>query len=429
MHITEKRWSENGMDVHFIHSKKYKTINLIAKLKAPLQKDTITKRALLPYILKQGTKSYPSRQALQMKLDDLYGAVLSIDGGKKGENHILSYRMELANPKFVPGETKILEEAVQLFSEFLFAPNTDGEQFDVAIFEREKETLKQKMNAVQDDKMKYANMRLIDEMCKDEPYSLHVHGYKEDLEALTPKDLLQYYEELLKEDQLDLYVLGDFAEEEMKEQIIASMKRETSVRENAQSDDVKKKNRTEPQEIIEQQNIGQAKLHIGYRTNTRFKDDDYYALQVFNGIFGAFPSSKLFINVREKNSLAYYASSRMESHKGLLFVFSGIAPNDYEKARDIIREQLVAMKNGDFTEEEMMETKEMIVNQLLETMDHSQGTIELLYQQVIGEKQIPTEQMIEEIKNVTKEQVVRVAEKIEEDTVYLLTSEGGNANE
>lgn len=425
--ITEKRLNENNIEFHFIQSNKYKTINIVAKLKAPLERETITKRALLPYILKQGTKSYPSRKELQLKLDDLFGAILSVDGGKKGENHILTFRLELANPKFIPEETSIIKEGIALLSEFMFHPKSKNNAFDEAIFNREKDTLKQKMSAIKDNKMQYANMRLIDEMCKDEPYSLHVHGYEEDLNSLTAENLYSYYQSLLQDNQLDIYVLGDFNEEEIKNEIITSMNR-SSVN-LLDRRETTKKEITEPQEIIEKQNVQQAKLHIGYRTNTYFKDEDYYALQVFNGIFGAFPSSKLFINVREKNSLAYYASSQMESHKGLLFVFSGIAPEDFEKARDIIREQLTAMKNGDFTEEHLSETKELICNQMLETMDHPQGFIELLYQQVVGEKTIDPDEIISQIKSVTKEQVIQIAQKIEEDTVYLLTSEGGQENE
>jgi predicted Zn-dependent peptidase len=425
--IKEKRLNENNIDLHFIQSNKYKTINIVAKLKAPLERETITKRALLPYILKQGTKSYPTRKELQLKLDDLYGAILSVDGGKKGENHVLTFRLELANPKFIPGETSIIKEGIALLSEFMFHPNSKDNAFDETVFNREKDTLKQKMNAIKDDKMQFANLRLIDEMCKDEPYSLHVHGYEEDLNSLTAEDLYDYYLSVLQDNQLDIYVLGDFNEEEIKSEMITSMKRDSVNLLNSQK--VTSKKITEPKEIIDKQNVQQAKLHIGYRTNTYFKDEDYYALQVFNGIFGAFPSSKLFINVREKNSLAYYASSRMESHKGLLFVFSGIAPEDFEKARDIIREQLTAMKNGDFTETNLSETKELICNQMLETMDHPQGLIELLYQQVIGEKTINPNDIIGQIKRVTKDQVVEVAQKIEEDTVYLLTSEGGQENE
>ena len=210
----------------------------------------------------------------------------------------------------------------------------------------------------------------------------------------------------------------------MKELIQSTVKREKVDAQDRSK--VKRVNhQVEPKEVIEKQNVQQAKLHIGYRTYVSFKDDDYFALQVFNGIFGGFPNSKLFINVREKNSLAYYAASRMESHKGLLFVFSGIAPEDFEKARDIIREQLVAMKNGDFTEENLQETKDLIINQIKETIDNSQGMIEILYQQVVGEKEMTLGELLNGINAVTKEQVMKVADKIEEDTVYLLTNEGG----
>ncbi|MGJ9458921.1 EF-P 5-aminopentanol modification-associated protein YfmF [Oceanobacillus sp. CF4.6] len=426
--IQEKQHRENGLKLHFIQSKKYKTINIVAKLRANLEKETITKRALLPYILKQGTKNYPSRSELQLKLDELYGAVLSVDGGKKGENHIITVRMEFANEKFIPEESSIIDDAISLFSEILFQPNVKGNGFDESVFKREKETLKQKINAIQDDKMSYANMRLIDEMCEDEAYQLHVHGYEEDLGTMTNEDLYDYYKTLFETNELDVYVLGDFDEDKIKEKITNEMKiNQQNVLEFNPSKAIKSVK--EPSEVIEKQNVQQAKLHIGYRTNTLFQDKEYFPLQVFNGLFGGFPSSKLFINVREKNSLAYYASSRVESHKGLLFVFSGIAPEDFEKARDIIRLQVTAMKDGDFTEEALSETKDLIINQYKETMDHPQGLIEMLYQQVIGNRSLTPDELIEGIRQVTKEEVIQAAGKIEEDTVYLLTSEGGSKDE
>src|SRR5690625_2502491 len=175
-------------------------------------------------------------------------------------------------------------------------------------------------------------------------------------------------------------------------------------------------------EVIERQNIQQAKLHLGYRTNCVYKDNDYPALQVFNGIFGGFPSSKLFLNVREKHSLAYYAASRIESHKGLMFVFSGIAPDQYELAKEIIEDQMKQMIQGDFTEEHLNETKEMTINQLKETMDHPQGIIELNYQRVIAKSEVTPELLIDKIRTVTKEEVISVAKKINQEIVYLLTS-------
>lgn len=427
--IDEKRVTEKGLNLHFIQSKKYKTLNIVAKLKAPLKKDTITKRAILPYILRQGTRRYPNRQDLQLKLDDLYGAVLSIDGAKKGDNHIISIRLELANPKFIPVETtSIIDEGIELFSDLLYNPNVTNNVFDEKVVNREKDTLKRKIQAIKDDKMSYANMRLVDEMCEGETYSLHVHGYEEDLDNISPANLYDYYNTIVTEDALDIYVLGDFNEAEIRNKITTSMKRKEIKEQPIQKNESKEKI-IQSKEVIEKDNIQQAKLHIGYRTNTTYKDADYAALQVFNGIFGGFPSSKLFINVREKNSLAYYASSRIESHKGFLFVFSGIAPTDFEKARDIIQLQMEAMKKGDFTETELKETKDLIVNQLLETMDHPQGLIELLYQQVLGNKTVAPEKLIESIQHVSKEDVIAVADKLEEDTVYLLTSEGGQENE
>lgn len=419
---------DHGISLHVVPSKKFKTITIIAKFKAPLSRDTITKRALLPYVLQQGTESYPSRSAIQLKLDSLYGAVLSMNGAKKGNHHIITIRMEMANQKFIKDASDIMEEAIALLKEVIFHPNSKNEAFNKSVITREKDTLKQKMSSIIDDKMSYANMRLMDEMCSDELYKLHVHGYEEDLEAITAESLFEYYQSILQNNQLDIYVLGDFDATTVKEKMKSTFQREIQSSLSIEdSEQVKKL--SQPSVVKEEQGIQQAKLHFGYRTNITFQDEDYLALQVFNGLFGGFPSSKLFINVREKNSLAYYAASRFESHKGLLLVFSGIAPNDYEKAREIIELQLDSMKKGEFTEEDLTNTKELITNQLLETLDNSQGIIELLYQQVIAGKERTPETMIKGIKEVNLKEVIDVANKIELDTIYLLTKKGGESSE
>lgn len=424
--VAEEVISINGYQLHLLPSTKFKTIQMVAKFKAPLSKSTITKRALIPFLLQQGPEKYPDKEQFQKKLDDLYGAGLSIDGAKKGNHHILSFRFEVANQQFLSGESSILDEAISLFNEVIFHPNVNEDGFDLTIFEREKETLKKRIQSVEDDKMSYANMRLIDEMCQGELYRLHVHGYEEDLESLTAKNLHDYYQELLGQDELDVFLLGDFDTDDIKRRFTSVVNRKEQANDSTSAEEQEETatSQQKPQEVIEKQAIQQAKLHLGYRTKTTFQDEDYFALHVFNGLFGGFPNSKLFINVREKNSLAYYAASRIESHKGLLLVFSGIAPEDYHKAREIIELQMSEMKEGHFSESDVDETKELIVNQLLETLDNPQGIIEMLYQQVIGEKNLTPEQLIDGIKQVTKEEVTHVAQKIEEDTVYLLTSKG-----
>src|SRR5690625_1938421 len=168
INIEENSTNENNIHFHTIPSKKFKTVNIIVKCKAPLSRDTITKRALLPYVLQQGTKNYPSEKELMKKLDELYGAILSIDGVKKGNNHVLSFRLEFANEKFIHHESSVMDDALQLLQEIIFSPKLEGERFPERVVEREKLTLKNKITSIYDDKISYANMRLIDEMCENE---------------------------------------------------------------------------------------------------------------------------------------------------------------------------------------------------------------------------------------------------------------------
>lgn len=415
----EKTISKNGIKFHFVPTQKFKTIAITAKFRAPLSRDTITRRALIPHVLQQETQSYPDRVTLQQKLDSLYGALLSMNGTKKGNYHITTIRLETANQKFISNEASIMDEAIALFKEVIFNPKSENGSFPEATVTREKATLKQKIKAVADDKMQLANMRLLDEMCSEEQYKLHVQGYEEDLETITPENLYSCYQSMLQDDTLDIYISGDIDPDTIESKITEAFVRRETENSIAKEESASQKN--EPKTVIDKQDVQQAKLHLGYRTNITYGDKDYFALHVFNGLLGGFPSSKLFINVREKNSLAYYAASRFESHKGLLFVFSGIAPKDYQQAREIIVQQVEAMKNGDFTEGELNDTKELVINQMLETTDNAKGMIELMYQQEVGGKELPFNQLTDGIKKVSKEDVIKVAEKLELDTVYLMT--------
>lgn len=428
MDVNIKTIEKQGYTLHIVDDKKFKTIHFTAKFRALLSRDTITKRALLPFVLQQGTAKYPTANQFRRALDNLYGATFSMDGTKKGEQHILTARMTLANQAYLSTDDNILKLGLNFLSDTLFNPKQENGEFDAKIVAKEKQTLTQKIASIADDKIHFANIRLVDEMCKDEPYQIHVHGYPEDIDAITEKNLAEYYQQILTEDKLDLYVMGDFASVDV-EQLIGELFDRQVV--NHENDSVIAEDRSvqESKQIVEEQSIQQGKLHLGYRTHTRFQDSDYPSLQVFNGIFGGFPSSKLFINVREKNSLAYYASSQFESHKGLLFVYSGIAPADFEQAKSIILDQMEAMKQGDFTDDQIEEAKRQIINQYKETLDDPFGMIEVMYNQKIGNSTRSVEQFIEAINQVNKELIVKVANKLELDTIYFLTAKGGQNDE
>ncbi|WP_430392883.1 EF-P 5-aminopentanol modification-associated protein YfmF [Bacillus suaedaesalsae] len=409
------------MTVHVVDTKKYKTNSIVLKMRAPLAKEDVTKRALLPYVLQSATDKYPTTSALRTYLDELYGASLQVDLSKKGEYHIITIRIEVANENYLSDQTPLLEQALGLLADVLLRPATEGNSFVSSIVEQEKRSLVQRIQSVFDDKMRYASLRLVEEMCKNEPYSLHVNGIKEDVESITAESLYAYYKKALAEDRVDLYVVGDIDSDSLTDKVSSMFqlkeRNPITIADNHHS--IEKEN-----EVIEEQDVKQGKLNAGYRTNITYDDADYFALQVMNGIYGAFSHSKLFINVREKASLAYYAASRVESHKGLLMVMSGVDAKNYEQAVTIIKEQMDAMKKGDFTDKEIEQTKAVIKNQILETIDTSRGLIEVLYNDAMAKKSYPVDVYLQQIDSVTKEDIVKAAEKIELDTIYFLKGKG-----
>ncbi|MFC7784305.1 MULTISPECIES: EF-P 5-aminopentanol modification-associated protein YfmF [unclassified Rossellomorea] len=421
--INEIVKKKQGYTLHIVQTDKFKTNSLILKMKAPLDQETVTLRGLLPHVMQSSTKTYPSTTELRSYLDELYGANFFTDLGKKGEYHVVSMSVEIANEKFLRDSDPLLQKGLEFLADVLQNPHIENNEFDQKTVEKEKRNQKVRIQAVYDDKMRYANSRLVEEMCKGERFALHVNGISEEVESITAKSLYEYYQKVMNEDQFDLYVIGDVdvAEVETLCDQLLQLNERTPL--EVDSSEVEQKERENV--VKEKQDVKQGKLNMGYRTHTQYGDDDYFALQVFNGIFGGFSHSKLFINVREKASLAYYAASRLESHKGLLMVMSGIEFEKYDQAVGIINDQLQAMKDGDFTDGEIEQTKAVIRNQLLETIDTSRGLVEVLYHNAVAHEEIDLKHWLDEIEKTTKEDIVKAANKVELDTIYFLTGMEG----
>ncbi|WP_433749910.1 EF-P 5-aminopentanol modification-associated protein YfmF [Falsibacillus pallidus] len=424
--INESIKDKKGYRLHVIKTDKYKTNTFVWKWKAPLTKEDVTKRALLPQVLQSSTKDYQTTTELRAYLDELYGASFYVDLAKKGEYHIISFTLEIANEKFLKDPSPLMEKGMEFLASVILNPNVENQSFHNETVEKEKRNLKQRIQSVYDDKMRYSNARLVEEMCKGEVFALHANGEKEDVDGITSEELFQYYNKALKEDELDFYVIGDVNEANVEDLCQKLFNFEDRTPQTVVKSKGSEK-QGEPKEIKENQDVKQGKLNIGYRTNITFGDEDYFPLTVFNGIFGGFSHSKLFINVREKASLAYYAASLVESHKGLLMVMSGIDNKNYDQAVKIIHEQMDAMKNGDFTEDEITQTKAVITNQLLETIDTARGSVEVLYHNVISKENITIDEWLKQVEKTTKDEIVKAAKKIELDTIYFLTGNEGDA--
>jgi predicted Zn-dependent peptidase len=392
-------------------------------MKTPLQEELTTARALIPYILNGGSINYPNRKLIKQKLDGMYGATLSTDVLKKGDNHIIAFRMELPADQFLNVPNSLLKSSLDLLHEVVYSPLLENGVFNSAIVEQEKRLLKQRIASMYNEKMLYVNIRLIEEMFKGEPYQLPAFGREEDIASLNASSIYQVYEELLQNARFDLFIVGNLNENEVKLMVqdVFSEQHNTKPIKTISSD---RKVANGVKVIQDKMDVKQGKLLLGYRTFSTIQDEDYEATRVANAIFGRFPSSKLFVNLREKESLAYFALSQIESNKGLLTTMTGIDFDNYERAIEIMRKQEYAMKEGDFTEAEVEQGKAMLINLFLEAYDTPLGIMDISIQAVDSGLSNKINNQIKRIRMVSKSDVIRAANKWELDTIYFLNRKG-----
>lgn len=415
-----RQFDDLGYKLTSIKTDKFKTNLIAVSFQSEIDRETVTSRALLPYVLRNATEKFPSKKEINSYLETLYGASLSTTVEKKGKTHNIKFYMSLANEKFLANREPLLEEGVELLKEVIFKPCLVDDVFKESVVDVEKRLLKEYIESIYDDKVSYALQKLVEIMCKGESFSISSIGYAEDLDKITPSTLMQTYQKMLTEDQVSFTVVGDIDHETVYE-IFRKHIRFNQPTKNAQIIDHETKEIQEVQIVKEEQEITQGKLNIGYRTNTRIGDKDYLSLLVFNGMFGGYAHSKLFMNVREKESLCYYCASRLENYKGLMYVYSGIESQNYEKALKIIDAQLKDMQEGRFTEKEIDLAKKSLINSKLESLDLASGMMAHEALNALLPEALTVEEWISKINAVTAEDIKRVALKIEEDAIFFLT--------
>ncbi|QOS99757.1 insulinase family protein [Brevibacterium sp. JNUCC-42] len=414
----------NGMNLHILQTEKFKSITMIVNIEQELTEENASKTALLAMVVKRATARFPEPQKLRQHLDYLYGAIFDVDVAKKGERQVLQVYMEVPNEKYLSGKQSLVEDAIQFVGDILTRPYLVHDQFDSNYVEAEKKSLTKKIESIVNDKMRYANQRITEEMFKDEAYAISALGDLPHLAKVDVASLTDYYHQLVDNNPIEIFVVGDVKEDEIRslfeKHVQLSSQRQSSLDIQRSSKKV-----TEQKTIVDRMDVNQAKLNIGCRTNIIYKDDDYPALLVYNGILGGFPHSKLFLNVREKASLAYYAVSRLESHKGVVMMMSGIDAKNYEQAVTIIKEQIAMMEKGEISQEEMDMTKATLYNQFKELLDSGKMMVEYAYNGVISGKTRDLQTLLTEIEKVSVQDVVNVAKKVELDTIYLLRDKKG----
>lgn len=414
---------KEGITIHYIETPKFKTNLITIFLTIPLSREGVTKDTLLPAILKNGTNNLKTQEEINKVLEEMYGATFNCGIDKTGDNHVIKFYLETLNDQFTLSDENLIQRAIGLILDIVFDPLVIDNKFNEEYVSMEKENIRKLINSKIDDKDRYALDRCIEEMYKDKPYGLYKYGYEEDLDGINSKNLYEYYKELISNAKIDMFISGDFKTDEIKTIIekngIIDKLEKRKPQNIINNEQTEKKEKQQEKTLAESMDITQGKLVLGLDIDF-YKENSKYAVALYNVILGESATSKLFQNVREKASLAYSARSNYLRQKNNIFIRCGIEIKNYNKALAIIKEQLEDMKTGKFTDEDIQSAKKYIVSGIEAVQDEQDSEITYYFGQELSGKLTNFEEYIKNINNVTKEQILEIANSINVNTIYFL---------
>lgn len=408
----------DGVDLHIISAPKFKTNLLSVYFNIPLKRETVTYAALLPSVLKRGSVDYPTMKDMSRRLDDLYSASVSAGVRMKGDGEVLYFTAEYISDRFI-GEN-LTSKIAEFLHSFIFSPLTEDGGFNKEYTKSEKINLRNAISGLVNDKKAYAEFKCREAMFGKDGYGMFEAGYAEDLDEITPQSLYKFYCDVLKNAKIDIFISGTLDEASISEteRILGSAfePREANYIGTliASSDDVSLKNVTEDADVV------QSKLCIGMRCGTEPVGDEFYAITLASCIFGGSPFSKLFANVREKLSLAYYAVARYSRFKSVMMISSGIQTENFKAAYDEIMLQFKKMQNGEIDDFEIESAKKYLANAYNSLSDSLYGMEDYYLSQCIMGSTQSIEELLDGVLSVDKKRVCEVMKKVKPDTVYFL---------
>lgn len=410
---------KEGITFHEIQTNKFKTNLFAIFLTLPLTRENVTKNALLTAVLRRGSNSMPTQEQISQELENMYGAGFDCGIEKSGDYHTIKFYLELINDQFLPVKEDLSKKGLELLLSIVFNPLVENEALKQEYVEQEKENLKQIIEGKIDNKGNYALERCTEEMYQGKPYGLYKYGYIEDLSKITAKDLYQYYLEIIQSCKIDIFVSGELQENIEKivrenQDIVTLKERKVELKIEDKKEGIK-----EEKIITESMEVTQGKLVVGLDILSE-KENLSYITMVYNTILGVGANSKLFQNVREKASLAYTCGSNYIKRKQIIMVRAGIEIENYEKALAIIKEQLEDMKNGEFTEEDIENAKNLIFATINNIEEEQDTEISYYFGQELAKANVTIEEYKQKIEQVTKEQIIEVAKQIKPNTIYFL---------
>ncbi len=406
--------------MHLAPSRKFKTATVKVFVRADLAAATATEVALLPFVLRHGTRRLPSMRAVNRALETLYGTRLAVDVLKLGEQQVIALRLDLLGDAYLPPDEGVLAPGIELLADLLLDPRSDPG--DAVAQEHEK--LRRFLEGLVDDKATWASERCVQLMCGDEPYGASEYGSVDAIARADAAALEARRRALLATAPIDVYLAGAFDPVAARE-VVARAFGERLRRAGAATlrGTTPHPAPREPRDVVERLPVKQARLVMGLRTPVRLQDPAYWALLLMNGVLGGFPHAKLFRNVREKAGLCYDAGSTHERLKGLVFVACGVEAQNVERARDLCLEQVAAIARGEVTDDELEHTRLAYAQGYRQLLDAPAQLVNLDYIMALGDRSGAPEEASQAVAGVSRDEVVAAAQGLRLDTVFALAPE------
>lgn len=416
---------KEGIKAHFIKTDLFKTNLIYVMLTTKLERETVTKNALIPFLLRRGTNNLKTQSELNKKFEEMYGATYDCGIDKIGDNQALKFFIETINDKYTLNKENLLEESLGVLFDIIFNPLMENGRFNEDYLKVEKENLRKVIESKIDNKALYAFDRCIENMYGDKGFGIYKYGYLEDIDKIDNEIISKQYKNLIENSKIDIYISGNFDEFKIQKFIDDKLKnicprKEDIVVNNFSTENKQKVEKVK--EIQEEMNITQGKLVIGLDVLNPGKDIQN-AVTIYNAILGGSANSFLFQNVREKAGLAYTARSNYNKMKSNIFISCGIEIQNYEKAVNIIKEQLENLKNGDFSNDDLINAKRFIISGI-KTIEAEQDTEVVFYiGQEISKQNVNIDEYILNIENIKREDVIEAAQNIAINTIFFLKGE------
>lgn len=412
-------------NIYKINSEKFKSIYFSINFTMPVNKRQISENALLSAVLGKSNKKFKTQKEIQMYLYSLYGANFDIGIEKFGDLYNIEFRGECINKKYLPNNTDVVNEVLEFLYDAIYNPNVLNGAFDEEVVEREKDFILNKIREVKDDKLRYGIRKMEELMCKDEPFSTYVYGDEDDIYKITSSDLYKRYNEVISNSFITFIISGNLLGYEDIEEKVNNIFNNKLVSKLNYKELIYNQKLNHIQEVVEEsQQTTQSVLSYGLRINNP-NSNDFYKLSVYNALLGGTPSSKLFQNFREKESLAYTVRSRYYRFKDIIIIYAGIQKENYEKAKLVLENEINKIKDGEISDEEFEASKKSIISDLKEWNDSKIALSKMFISNLFSLKNdsLTLEQMVDKFEKVTKQDIIDMASKITIEKIYFLGGE------